>query len=214
MRAVCACTLAVAIGCDAKPPPAKAPPADELPAVTMWGIDPAAWTCDLIAPLEQLAVALGVAPRAIDSPMGTAPGTPRPCTYVAERAAPEAWSIDLDCRPTALRTGAALFTEYAAANREQIAAFDAATGGKVVVDDAGVEQHAVAPPREVAVGKQGLDHHGLQVLFIDDDAPCYVRVSGPDPDRRLAVAQLVAKNLTVVNAPMRPYPAPNSAGPK
>jgi hypothetical protein len=158
--------------------------------------------------------ALGGPTRAIDSPMGTAPGTAKPCTFVFDGPAPEAWSVDLDCRPTALRTAAQLFSQYATLNLDQIGSFNAATGGKVIKNDAGVELRAVAPPRDVTVGKQGLDHHGMQILFIDDDAPCYARVSGPDPGRRLAVARLVATNLTSVNAPMRPYPAPTATGRK
>ena len=60
--------------------------------------------------------------------------------------------------------------------------------------------------REVEVGAKGLDHHGQGLIFIDDDAPCYVRVIGPDAANRLALAQLIAKNLTFANAPMSPRP--------
>ncbi len=213
MRAVPACALAAiaaATGCEDKKPPAAAVSAADSP-VTLWGIEPSEWSCDRIATPALMSQALGGPTRAIDSPMATAVGTAKPCTFVFEGDQPEAWSFDLDCRPSAMRVAAQLFTEYAAQNVAYIDAFDAATGGKVIKDDAGVEQHAVEPPREVAVGKRGLDHHGMQILFIDDDAPCYVRVSGPDPDRRLRVAELVAKQLTAVNAPMRPYPAPSPA---
>ena len=66
--------------------------------------------------------------------------------------------------------------------------------------------HAPGAAVDVAVGAKGLDHHGQGLLFIDDDAPCYVRVVGPDAPRRLALAQLIAKNLTFANAPMSPRP--------
>jgi hypothetical protein len=58
----------------------------------------------------------------------------------------------------------------------------------------------------VQVGARGLDHHGQGLLFLDDDAPCYVRIVGPDSVRRLSLAQLIAKNLTFANAPMTPRP--------
>ena len=43
-------------------------------------------------------------------------------------------------------------------------------------------------------------------MFIDDDAPCYVRVVGPNAAHRLELARLIAKNLTFANAPMTPRP--------
>ena len=67
-------------------------------------------------------------------------------------------------------------------------------------------QRAPEIAAEVAVGAKGLDHHGQGLIFIDDDAPCYVRVVGPDAARRLELAKLIAKNLTFANAPMTPRP--------
>ena len=46
------------------------------------------------------------------------------------------------------------------------------------------------------------------LIFIDDDAPCYVRVVGNDAARRLELAKLLAKNLTFANAPMSPRAFP------
>ena len=66
--------------------------------------------------------------------------------------------------------------------------------------------HAPSGAVDVEVGAKGLDHHGQGLLFIDDDAPCYVRVVGPDAQRRLALARAIAKNLTFANAPMTPRP--------
>jgi hypothetical protein len=60
----------------------------------------------------------------------------------------------------------------------------------------------------VAVGAKGLDHHGQGLIFVDDDAPCYVRVLGKDAARRLELARLIAKNLTFANAPMTPRAFP------
>lgn len=175
--------------------------------VKLVGVDLDRWTCDLIATPAVISQVLGIPARGVDSTLGSAPGTPKPCNFVAEGAAPEAWSFDFDCRDHALATAEKLFTEYTARNEELIAQWDASTGGKVQKDDAGVEQHAVAAPVAVQVGKKGLDHHGQAILFIDDDTPCYARVAGPDPERRLLVAKLVAEKLTPQTAPMRPRPA-------
>jgi hypothetical protein len=175
--------------------------------IQLVGVDLDRWTCDLIATPAVVSQLLGIPARGVDSTLGSAPGTPKPCNFVAEGTAPEAWSFDLDCRDSALATAEKLFSEYTARNHELISQWDASTGGKVVKDDAGVEQHAVAAPVEVQVGKKALDHHGQAILFIDDDTPCYARVAGPDAERRLLVAKLVAAKLTPATAPMRPRPA-------
>ena len=68
--------------------------------------------------------------------------------------------------------------------------------------------HAPPPPATaVDVGARGLDHNGQAVLFVDDDTPCYARIVGPDPVRRLALARLIAKNLRPATAPMEPRAA-------
>jgi len=216
MRAVSVALLCAAraspavLGCESKPAGSTAGAAASED-IKLVGVDVDRWTCDLIATRAVMSELLGVPTRGIDSMLGTAPGTPRPCNFVAEGPAPEAWSFDLDCRDNALATAEKLFAEYAARNEELIAQFDASTGGKVVKDDAGVEQHAVAAPVPVQVGQKGLDHHGQAILFIDDDTPCYARVAGPDAERRLKLAQLVAAKLTPVTAPMRPRPAAPAA---
>ena len=74
-------------------------------------------------------------------------------------------------------------------------------------DDAGVIHAPPPPAQEVAVGAKGLDHNGQALLFVDDDTPCYGRIVGPDPARRLALAQLIAKNLRPATAPMEPRAA-------
>ncbi len=181
--------------------------------IKLVGVDVDRWTCDLIATPALISQTLGIPARAIDSTLGSAPGTPKPCNFVAEGIVPEAWSFDLDCRDHALAIAEKLFGEYTARNYELIAQFDASTGGKVIKDDAGVEQHAVAAPFEVAVGRKALDHHGQAILFVDDDTPCYARIAGPDPERRLLVAKLVASRLTPATAPMRPRPATPAAAP-
>jgi hypothetical protein len=215
MRAVATMFLAglALAGCESK----KSGAAGQDPAaadVKLVGVDVDLWSCDLIATPAVMSQTLGVPTRGVDSTLGSAPGTPKPCNFVAEGAVPEAWSFDFDCRDQAIATAEKLFVEYAQRNEELIAQFDAATGGKVLKDDAGVEQHAVAAPSTVAVGKKALDHHGQAILFIDDDTPCYARVAGPDAERRLVVAQLVSQKLTPQTAPMRPRPANEVPGGK
>lgn len=175
--------------------------------IKLVGVDLDRWSCDLIATPAVMSQILGIPARGVDSTLGSAPGTPKPCNFVAEGAAPEAWSFDLDCRDNALATAEKLFAEYTARNLALIEQWDASTGGKVLKDDAGVEQHAVAAPFEVQVGKKALDHHGQAILFVDDNTPCYARVAGPDAERRLLVAKMVAEKLTPATAPMRPRPA-------
>lgn len=48
------------------------------------------------------------------------------------------------------------------------------------------------PAAEVAIGAKGLDY-GQGLIFIDDDAPCYVHVTGKD-------------------APPKPMPLPRGSG--
>jgi hypothetical protein len=210
MRAVAPtlCLLLLA-SCSEKSSGAASGPSDNGGGgdIKLVGVDLDRWSCDLIATPAMMSEVLGIPARGVDSTLGSAPGTPKPCNFVAEGAAPEAWSFDFDCRDSALKTAEKLFTEYTARNEELIAQWDASTGGKVTKDDAGVEQHAVAAPVEVQVGKKALDHHGQAILFIDDDTPCYARVAGPDAERRLLVAKLIAQKLTPATAPMRPRPA-------
>ncbi|MBZ0233859.1 MAG: hypothetical protein K8M05_16135 [Deltaproteobacteria bacterium] len=206
--AIATMLLAGAGACESKSSGATgeaAGPAGE--GVKLVGVDLDLWTCDLIATPAVMSETLGIPARGVDSTLGSAPGTPKPCNFVAEGAAPEAWSFDFDCRDNALATAEKLFTEYLARNQALIEQWDASTGGKVQKNDAGLEQHAVAAPVEVPVGRKALDHHGQAILFIDDDTPCYARVAGPDPERRLLVAKLVAQKLTPETAPMRPRPA-------
>jgi hypothetical protein len=65
----------------------------------------------------------------------------------------------------------------------------------------------------VDVGKWGVDHKDASLAFVDDDAPCTVRVVGPGADQRLAIARLIAPRLTSKTAPMRPRPAPLAGAP-
>jgi len=184
------------------------------------GVYPEYFKCESIATTDALAAVLGASLRQIDNPASVPRGTPQPCVYQVATAQPEVWTVDFDCRDGMKQTADALFKQYTRTSGELIDQYnvasdagpvpgvkiDAGTRDKTI--DAGPEIVRRAPEAavEVTVGARGLDHHGQGLLFLDDDAPCYVRIVGPDSVRRLALAQLVAKNLTFANAPMTPRP--------
>lgn len=208
MRAVTVSLLLVAAGgCSTSKPDAPAPPAAADDFGKRVGIDPDRWTCDVLTTPAVLAEALGAPAHEVESGMPTPRGVPRPCNYIVE-AVPgqqEAWTYDLDCRDGALKTAEILFSQYQETNAAMIAAYGDASAGKAIIDDGGVALSAPGGSFPVAVGKRGLDHHGQGILFVDDDAPCYVRVVGRDAARRLTLAKLIAQKLTPATAPMRPH---------
>ncbi len=184
------------------------------------GVYPEYFKCDSIATAEALGGVFGAPARQIENPASVARGTPHPCVYEVAAAQPEVWTFDFDCRDNMKKTADALFAQYTRTSGELIdqynVASDAGPVPGVKVDaptkdktiDAGPERVMRAPEEAtvVQVGARGLDHHGQGLLFLDDDAPCYVRIVGPDSVRRLSLAQLIAKNLTFANAPMTPRP--------
>jgi len=186
------------------------------------GVYPDKFKCDTVATTDQIAQALGATQvRQIDSPASVPRGIPHPCNYeVVAGPQPEYWTFDFDCRDGMKQRADALFKQYTQTSAELVEQYNAVSDagpppGGTVKRDAGVKDKDAgidAPPRapevatEVMVGMKGLDHHGQGLLFIDDDAPCYVRVVGPDSARRLELAKLIAKGLTFANAPMTPRP--------
>lgn len=185
------------------------------------GVYPEKFACDSVTPETDLGRVLGGTVRAIDNPASVPRGVAKPCNYeVTIQQPPEYWTYDIDCRDNAKQTADALFVQYTRTSSELVqqynVASDAAPEPGVKVD-AGKRDPDAAPdapqraPEEastVDVGAKALDHHGQGLIFIDDDAPCYVRVVGPDRERRLALAKLIATNLTFTNAPMTPRPVP------
>lgn len=173
------------------------------------GVYPEKWTCESVASLAVLGQILGGTVKPIDSPISAPNGLPHPCNYEVQVREPEYWTFDLDCREGMKQRADALFAQYQATSHELVQQYDTLSdAGAIKPTDSGV---AVVPPEEavdVAVGAKGLDHHGRGLVFIDDDAPCYVRVVGKDAARRLELARLLAKNLTFANAPMTPRAAP------
>jgi hypothetical protein len=198
--------LVILAGCkdDAAAPASKPPPPRKLA-----GVYPDQWRCESVATLDALGQVLGGTVKQIDSPMSVPRGLPHPCNYELQGATPEYWTFDIDCRDNMKPRADALFAQYRKTSQELIEGYSAAAdAGALKHHDTGPETHAPEPAVDVAVGAKGLDHHGQGLLFIDDDAPCYVRVVGKDAARRLALAKLVATNLTFANAPMTPRAAP------
>jgi hypothetical protein len=200
--------------------------ASDPPAIAshpLAGVYPEQWRCESIAPLGTLGQVLGGVVKPVDSALSVPHGLPHPCNYEVSGRELEYWSFDIDCRDGMKQRADALFEQYKATSRELVEQYEAqadagaqkpGTAGKphgahgAHDADAGPEPHAPSPAIEVAVGAKGLDHHGQGLIFIDDDAPCYVRVVGKDAARRLELAKLLANNLTFANAPMTPRAAP------
>jgi hypothetical protein len=172
------------------------------------GVYPENFKCDTITTPAALGEVLGGTVRQLDSPMSTPKGVPHPCNYEVQTQATEYWTYDIDCRDDMKQRADALFAQYKSDSAAMVQQYNAAADAGIKPTDAGVAIHAPEAAAEVAVGAKGLDHHGQGLIFIDDDAPCYVRVVGPDSARRLDLAKLIAKNLTFANAPMTPRPMP------
>ena len=167
--------------------------------------------CDSVTKPEQIAQLVGgVKANKLESAISPPKGVPQPCNYeVVMQSSLEYWTYDIDCRDSMKQRADALFAQYKKTSAELVAQYDHMTdAGMVKPSDAGVVIKRPDDAVEVDVGAKALDHHGQGLLFIDDDAPCYVRVIGPDAPRRLELAKTVAKNLTFANAPMTPRPMP------
>ena len=174
------------------------------------GVYPERFECTSIIPEAELQALLGaVAVKLMTSPITPNRGLAHPCAYqVTMQTVMEAWTYDFDCRESMKARADALFAQYKRTSAELVQAFNEAADAGIKPTDAGIPIKAPEDATEVEVGAKALDHHGQGLLFIDDDAPCYVRVVGPDAPRRLALAKLIAKNLTFMNAPMTPRAAP------
>jgi hypothetical protein len=191
-----------------------APKSNDLPPGTklkLAGVYPENWKCDSIMSLDALGQVLGGTPRAVDQVMPVPRGVPQPCNYRID-AQDELWTFDVDCRDDYKRRADALFEQYQATSAQLVEQYNTTTDAGVKPPppppgvDAGLPGRPPSGAIDVQVGSKGLDHHGQGLLFIDDDAPCYVRVIGPDATRRLELAKLVTKNRTFENAPMKPRP--------
>lgn len=191
-------------------PPAGTQKTSE-PASQLAGVWPNMFRCDSIVTTAALSQLLGGEVKPLDNPTTVPKGIAPPCVYeiVKDGNAIDQWQFDFDCRENMKSTANALFEQYRTQNTDMINEWNAkADAGAFKANDAGIEYNRPGDPVEVAVGAKGLDHHGQALIFIDDDAPCYVRVAGRDATRRVELAKLLAKNLTFQNAPMTPRPKP------
>jgi hypothetical protein len=184
--------LALAGACGNEKPKQKAAKVEGEASAGFIGVDPSVFRCETIAPVPDVGVAIGGQVERMESMFTPPKGTPVPCDYaqiglpppVVQDGAPAPaqpmWSIRFDCRE------------------------DHMPGTTKEMERLATEEGAT----RVTVGKLAVDHLNAALLFVDDDSPCTVRVVGPNPDQRLAIARLVADRLTPRTAPMTPRPAP------
>jgi hypothetical protein len=201
--------LALATACSSEGSSKKQEKTTE-PERKLAGVYPEKFQCDSIIKPEELATLLGAVKASLmDSAMTPPRGLAAPCAYqVTMQSEMAYWTYDFDCRDGYKQRADALFEQYKRTSGELVQAFDAAADAGIKPTDAGIEIKRPEDSAEVSVGAKALDHHGQGLLFIDDDAPCYVRVVGPNAANRLALAQHIAKALTFMNAPMTPRAAP------
>lgn len=153
---------------DEEPPPSEAR-----------GVSPFDFQCASVAPLDDVAGAIGVAVLEDRPSVPTIESGAPTCRYIAaDPSGPAAWGFDIDCRPGALDAG------------EQ-AMVDLAVGPGAI---------------PLRVGRSGVDDDVGVLLFIDDDAPCAVRVFGPRAAGRVALARLIAARLAPRTAPGKVSP--------
>lgn len=218
--ALSALILAAAVaGCgDAAPAASKAPAGSAVPLAPLIGIEPSKFRCESLLTTDQLGELAHGTAKIVENSLPPPDGTAAPCTYVVETARGSGtsiggWSFDIDCRPRMRERADELFTQYRAQSAELVEA--AALEAKKPRPKPAPGQpptpppnpNAVAPAVDVEVGARGLDHHGQGLIFIDDDAPCYVRVTGPDAAGRMALATHLAAALHPATAPMSPRAA-------
>src|SRR5262245_22626395 len=192
--------------CSSSPKPGKTTEKERKLA----GVYPENFQCESITNLPEIRQILGATKANLLTGAMTPPkGVAAPCNFeVVMPSSMEYWTYDIDCRNDMKQRADALFAQYKRTSADLVQQYNAAADAGIKPTDAGIVIKAPTDAFEVDVGAKALDHHGQGLLFIDDDAPCYVRVIGPDAARRLELAKAVAKNLTFANAPMTPRPFP------
>ncbi len=202
--------LGLLVACDSGTSASKKAEKTAEPERKLAGVYPERFECGSIVKEEELAALLGAVKTSLMTSAITPPrGLPQPCAYqVTMQSAMEYWTYDFDCREGMKQRADALFEQYKRTSADLVKQFDIASDAGIKPNDAGIVVKRPDDAVVVEVGTKALDHHGQGLLFIDDDAPCYVRVVGPDRERRLALAKVIAKNLTFMNAPMSPRAAP------
>jgi hypothetical protein len=155
-----------------------------------YGVDPSVFRCDAILPPSAVGSAIGGEVVTMDSMFTPPKGTPAPCDFrqinvpppVVQDGAPAPalpmWSIRFDCRES-----------YMSSTEKEMKRLIAEEGAL-----------------EVTVGRWGVEHRDAALVFVDDNAPCTVRIVGPGSAERQAIGRLVADVLTPKTAPMTPRP--------
>jgi hypothetical protein len=169
-------TLAVAACGDSKATTPSPLVVDEQPAETyLVGIRSEDFKCNSLLSTTQSTELFGGRVTPLESPFTPPAGVPKACNYASHGVDrdPIQWSFDLDCREGALGDAGKLFVTYA-------------------------NTPDAVPLR---IGQSALDHHNSSLLFIDDDTPCYGRVTGPDRVGRQKLASLLVSALTPRSAP-------------
>jgi hypothetical protein len=210
VRRILVSLLAVAAACknDGSGEAQPKPGAEGKPKIA--GVFPDSFKCDSILSAEAMGALVGGTAKPVDPQFRPPKGVPNPCNYeVIVDGSPQLWVYDFDCRDDYKQRADILFEQYAKQSSDNVAQYNAlADAGQVKPNDAGISTASPEGAAEVNVGAKGLDHHGQGLLFIDDDAPCYVRVVGPTFDKRVAVAKAISEKLTYMNAPMKPRNVP------
>ena len=177
LSAVAAAALLLPAACGKEKEQKKAPllVEDDKPAPAQaMGVLAVDFKCASVIAPETVEAAVGKPLDPSESGFTPPQGVAKPCLYAsAIPEQPEEWSWDIDCRERAMKDGARLMAEH------------------------GTKPGAKA----VMVGRSGLDHSSSQLIFFDDDAPCYVRVNGPGEAERLSLARAIADGLNRHNAP-------------
>jgi len=165
---------------DSKDPKPKAGPPPKVV-----GVDPDKFSCTGFLPLADVAaVAMGEVTWEM-SPYTPPNGVPRSCNYTLKSDESKVWGVAFDCRDSA--------------QGETLKQIDGWLAKADVPPDGGVANHEVP-----GIGKRAVDHSRAQLMFLDDDTPCAVAITGPDEISRTALARAVATRLVPENAPMTP----------
>ncbi len=177
----------------------------------MLGVYPDRWTCELLVSEADVGTALGATATVAPGRKSGSKYVPGPCSYNVsaggDAGAAVAWFFDVDCREDYEKRAETLFGQYVQQNDDLVEAYNKANAEGKTKTDAGVMK-APEDSAQVELGRRALDHHGQGLVFIDDDAPCYVRVVGPGTPQRLALGTLIAERLHEKNAPMEPHLPP------
>ena len=188
-------------------------------SLTLVGVWPKDWTCDRIATNAEIDQIVGTPTKQYEGPVLPPDGVPKPCNYAFKNAngLDDTWTFDVDCRDSYKRTADAMFEQWGQRSADAVEQYNIQSDAAPLdipkpdptpeTPDARLPGKAPEGAHEVAVGRRGLDVLGQGLIFIDDDAPCYVRVVGPEAEKRLALARHVAAKLTLANAPMTPRAA-------